>query len=289
MKNLKKVICVILVTMFVVCACQCGVSAVYFNKETEKEGVTNFLVLGDSIAEGYGVVNNDEAAYGRIVADTNGWNYRNFARVANDTSDLLYKLENDEDIIESIAWADVINICIGSNNYLANDDVVLITIGALLRVNAAQLDEIAEQMYEDYLKIYDMIRKLNPDATLIFNKIYCAWKGLGHIPFIQAVDRINAKLDDLHAAHSDVVLFDTGTVITHNTELIADDCVHPNAKGNVALAKAFLGLLKELGLSTKTEPENYTEGIDYNFYVSSFGYVAGYLICGIVKVLTGNT
>ena len=288
MRKLKKVFCMILVTLFVACACQCGAGAIYFDKETEKRGVTNFLVLGDSIAEGYGVVNDDKAAYGRIVADTNGWNYRNFAKVANDTSDLLYKLKNDKDIIESVAWADVINICIGSNNYLANDDVVMITIGALLRVNSAQLDKIAEQMYEDYLEIYDIIRVMNPDATLIFNKIYCAWQGLGHIPFIQAVDRINAKLDDLHAAHKDVVLFDTGAVITHNTELIADDCVHPNAEGNVALARAFLGLLKELGISTKTEPENYTEGIDYNFYVYNYGYVAGYLICGIVKVLTGN-
>ena len=37
----------------------------------------NYLVLGDSIANGYGLMNSESAVYGKIVADTNGYSYIN--------------------------------------------------------------------------------------------------------------------------------------------------------------------------------------------------------------------
>ena len=37
-----------------------------------EEDELNYLVIGDSIAEGFGLKNPEEACYGRIVADTNG-------------------------------------------------------------------------------------------------------------------------------------------------------------------------------------------------------------------------
>ncbi len=283
MKMFKRISALILSVLMLTSFAFCFVSA----EDNVKENI-NFVVIGDSIAEGFGVANEDDAAYGRIVADTNGYNYVNYAAVANDTKDLLYKLENRSDIIKSIEEADIINLCIGSNNYLANDDVVLITAGAIFGVNDKQLDEIAEDMFKDYLVIYDTIRELNPDAVLIIDNIYCAWRGLGHIPFIKAVNRINANINKLCEEHDDIIIFDTNSVITHNTELIADDCVHPNAKGNVELARHFLQLLKENGLGENTEPVILTPGIDYNFYQENFGKLFGTIIQYIVKVLTLN-
>lgn len=283
MKMFKRISALILSVLMLMSFAFCFVSA----EDNVKENI-NFVVIGDSIAEGFGVANEDDAAYGRIVADTNGYNYVNYAAVANDTKDLLYKLENRSDIIKSIEEADIINLCIGSNNYLANDDVVLITAGAIFGVNDKQLDEIAEDMFKDYLVIYDTIRELNPDAVLIIDNIYCAWRGLGHIPFIKAVNRINANINKLCEGHDDIIIFDTNSVITHNTELIADDCVHPNAKGNVELARHFLQLLKENGLGENTDPVILTPGIDYNFYQENFGKLFGTIIQYIVKVLTLN-
>lgn len=279
MKNKIRIIALLLsfITIFTCCT--------VFSSAEEP---LNLVVLGDSIAEGYGILNSDEACYAKIVADTNGYNYKNFARVANDTQDLLYLLKNSTNVRNAVANADILNICIGSNNYLANDDVVMITIGAIFRVNAKQLDEIAEEIYTDYNSIYDIIRELNPDATIIFNNIYCAWKGLGHIPFSQAVDRINAKLYAFQKEHSDIEILDTDSVITHNSELIAEDCVHPNAKGNIALAKKMLELLKNLGISENTEPVVKINGIDYNFYAENFGNFFGTVIGAIVKFLTWN-
>ena len=44
-----------------------------------------YVVLGDSIGYGAGVLNPDEACYGRIVADTNGYDYQNHAVSGNKT------------------------------------------------------------------------------------------------------------------------------------------------------------------------------------------------------------
>ena len=186
MKKFRKIAAVLLCVVMIAASLQCLAFAA-----PQDSGKLNFLVLGDSIAEGFGVENKEDAAYGKIVADTNGYNYRNLAQVANDTQDLIRKIETVDEFRESIAWADVINICIGSNNYLASKDVVWITIGALFGTNDKKLDEIAYGIYDDLNTIYSLIREINPDATLIFDNIYCAWKGLGHIPFIKAVSRIN--------------------------------------------------------------------------------------------------
>lgn len=283
MKKFRKIAAVLLCVVMIAASFQCLAFAA-----PQDSGKLNFLVLGDSIAEGFGVENKEDAAYGKIVADTNGYNYRNLAQVANDTQDLIRKIETVDEFRESIAWADVINICIGSNNYLASKDVVWITIGALFGTNDKKLDEIAYGIYDDLNTIYSLIREINPDATLIFDNIYCAWKGLGHIPFIKAVSRINAMLNKFASKHDDVVIFDTSAVISHNTELLADDCVHPNAKGNVELAKHMLILLKSLGLGENTEPVILTPGVDYNFYRQSFGNVFGTVVWQLVRFLTGN-
>ena len=224
MKKFRKIAAVLLCVVVIAASFQCLAFAA-----PQDSGKLNFLVLGDSIAEGFGVENKEDAAYGKIVADTNGYNYRNLAQVANDTQDLIRKIET-----------------------------------------------------------VDEFREINPDATLIFDNIYCAWKGLGHIPFIKAVSRINAMLNKFAAKHDDVVIFDTSAVISHNTELLADDCVHPNAKGNVELARHMLILLKNLGLGENTEPVILTPGVDYNFYRRSFVNVFGTVVWQLVRFLTGN-
>ena len=224
MKKFRKIAAVLLCVVMIAASLQCLAFAA-----PQDSGKLNFLVLGDSIAEGFGVENKEDAAYGKIVADTSGYNYRNLAQVANDSQDLIRKIET-----------------------------------------------------------VDEFREINPDATLIFDNIYCAWKGLGHIPFIKAVSRINAMLNKFAAKHDDVVIFDTSAVISHNTELLADDCVHPNAKGNVELARHMLVLLKNLGLGENTEPVILTPGVDYNFYRRSFGNVFGKVVWQLVRFLTGN-
>ena len=288
MKRFQKTLALVFSFIFILACTQFASFAKYYDPDTELEDAPNLLVLGDSIAEGYGVLNPSQAAYAKIVADTNGYNYRNFARMAHDTKDLLYEITSIESIVESVQWADIIHISTGSNNYLASPDVVSIAVGALFGVNNKQLDTIAEEIYADYLTIYDRIRELNPNATIIMNTVYCAWNGIGHIPFIKAANRVNEKLQMLQKVHEDIILFDMDSIITGHSELIADDCVHPNAEGNVRIAEAMIQLLFEHGLGSHVEPVVFCEGIDYNYYVLQFGKIGGGIVGFIVKILTLN-
>ena len=66
MKKFRKIAAVLLCVVMIAASLQCLAFAA-----PQDSGKLNFLVLGDSIAEGFGVENKEDAAYGKIVADTN--------------------------------------------------------------------------------------------------------------------------------------------------------------------------------------------------------------------------
>lgn len=250
----------------------------------------NYLLLGDSIAEGYGIENSDEACYGRIVADTNGYSYSNYAVVATDSSDLLTRLENYSSYQNAVAWADIISLSIGANDYLANPSAVSLTIGALLKLNYKTLDKIADGFYDNLCLIIDRMIELNPDAVILLQKVYSVWYGFAANAFDAAASRCNGVIEKYAAEHpGKVIICDITPAMNGIHENLADDCVHPNAAGNVAIARIVLAQLKDLGLGTETEPVVNVQGIDYNFYVRQFGPLAGKVIEYLVKTLTGNS
>ena len=81
------------------------------------EDAPHYVVLGDSIAFGSGLSNPRQAVYGRIVADTNGYAYDNFAVPGHTTQNLLQRMQNEQ-VKTAIADADIISISIGGNNFL---------------------------------------------------------------------------------------------------------------------------------------------------------------------------
>lgn len=249
-----------------------------------------YLLLGDSITQGFGVKNSDEACYGRIVADTNGYEYINDAVTARDSDRLRNYVENSYSMRYDIARADIISLSIGSNDYLANEEVVSLVIGAILGTNNKQLNDIAENFYENLCAIIDEIHSLNPDVVILLQNDYVTWKGVAGKAFKAGVNRVNSMVDRYLENHpdTDVYLCDIAPAITGYKDRVADDCVHPNAKGNVEIAKIVLKQLYDLGLGTQTEPVVNTPGVDYNFFEEEYGPVAGKLITAIVKTLTGN-
>ena len=108
MKALKSSVSLILALVLIFVPVMSTASAAETEKSVFGDGEgLNFLVLGDSISEGFGVENSDEAGYARIVADTEGYDYLNYSRVATDTSDLISRLESKEEIINAVKEADI--------------------------------------------------------------------------------------------------------------------------------------------------------------------------------------
>ena len=88
MKTFKKLISVILCVLTVF-----SFTSLLAFAESEN---LNYLVLGDSIAKGFGVKNSREASYGRIVANTNGYNYINRGFAGCTSEDLLENVKENE-------------------------------------------------------------------------------------------------------------------------------------------------------------------------------------------------
>lgn len=256
MKKLIKIIAVMLVAAFAVSALvPASVSA---------NGKYNYVVIGDSIGFGAGVVNPGEACYGKIVADTNGYNYSNHSMCGYDTAAYLLhmKLPN---VRNSIKEADIISLSIGGNDFLTSNMVQLGFEAAVLD-DLSTFDKIAATFYENFCRIITEIKELNPDAVILVQTLYNPMNNAISGFYQQGVDRLNAGYRRYQTeSPGSIHIVDVGGAFKGHPEYIANDCVHPNAQGNVVIAQLVLQKLKALGLGTATMPVINNAGVNNRF------------------------
>lgn len=249
---MKKLFCIVL--SLVLCLSLCVFAFASDN------GEKRYVVLGDSIAQGFGVYNRDKASYARIVADTIGYAYSNFGVNGLRSWDLV-ELLGDEEVSTSIAQSDLISLSIGGNDYL-QQDLPKIAF-RLMQGDEKILNDIEANYIEYFARIIDIIRSLNPDAVLLVQTLYNPMTGpLGSF-YNLAVMRVNRDIDAYLSEHPGAFeIVDTRPVMEGRRECVAVDTIHPSAVGNVELAKAVLSKLVELGLSKTAEPQISVIGID---------------------------
>lgn len=249
----KRFTSIILSLVMVICALSVSAFA--------EEKKLNYVVLGDSIAFGAGVYNNNEACYGRIVANTNGYNYENFGINGYRTIDLI-NLLGTENVSESVANADIISLSIGGNDYLQQN---LPKLFAMVTVGDYEIiDDIEENFAENFAVIISTIKELNPDATILVQTLYNPRIDLLRFFYDIAVVRINRNiLGYLEKNPGAFEVVDVHSVFTaDHPEYIAIDTIHPSAVGNQVIAKLVLQKLSTLKLSNTTEPVIEKIGID---------------------------
>ena len=222
---------------------------------------TRYVVLGDSIAYGSGLVNSKDAVYGRIVADTNGYAYENYAIPGHTTDNLLRRMEN-ETVREAIRSADIISISIGGNNFLLGNLNGLLYDG-IVKQEYSRFDAIAEGFYEDLCTIVANIRALNPDTAIVLQTIYNPQTGYVGDVYQNGADRLNAKMRAYVQEHpGEILLADVASALTDSDADFAEDRIHPSAVGNEKIARVVLQTLYDNNLGSKTEPVVNTKGID---------------------------
>lgn len=221
----------------------------------------NYVVLGDSIAYGSGLANPTEACYGKMVADTCGFDYVNHSVPGATTSALIRKL-GDEAVLDAVAKADIISISIGGNDFLMNDLVGLM-FDAIVKKDYSTFDEIGDGVYTNIGKVMDIIRGVNADALILLQTLYNPQEGYLKEPYQQGADRINAAINRFAAENpGEVTVVDVGTALGDNAENFAGDAVHPSAKGNEIIAKEVLACLNGLGVTEKAELNATVQGED---------------------------
>ena len=226
----------------------------------------SYVVLGDSIGWGAGVLNSNEAAFGKIVADTNGYLFKNDAVNGYTTSDLLRHLEK-ENIATDVRNADIISLSIGGNNFLRGDMATLIKQAG--EGDYSGFDAIAANFYTEYSAVIEKIKSLNPDVLILAQTLYNpGFESIREV-YQQGADRLNAGyakyLEENPGAYE---LLDVAGPFAGHPEYVAADYIHPSAKGNEVIAKIVLQKLYDLGLGENTEPVIEHEGINQTEFFS---------------------
>lgn len=220
-----------------------------------------YLVLGDSIAYGSGLSNPREACYGQIVADTNGYDYVNHSIPGHTTSNLISRL-NENVVIADLERADIISISIGGNNFLMSNLFGLMFDSIVLNEHS-KFDAIAENFYEEFSEIMDIINAHNPDAVVLMQTLYNPQSGYLRAPYQQGADRLNAAINKYNQENpGEIVIVDVGTALGDDMDNYAGDDVHPSAKGNEIIAQTILEKLEELDSGNSTQAVINTPGVD---------------------------
>ncbi len=258
---MKKLLAVILSLVMLVS----GFSVISF---ADEEKPLDYVVLGDSIAFGAGMINTVDACYGKIVAETNGYTYANHSIPGITSGVLLTMLTSGEKVRASVADADIINISIGGNNFLTNNMIGL-AFDCLAKKDMTKFDEIAEVYYEELSAIMDRINELNPDAVVLLQTIYNPQTGAAGEVYLEGGTRLNDMMRRYDKEHpGEIVIVEVAEALNGTPENFADDKIHPSKKGNEVIAQVILDLLFDMGLGTATEPVISTKGLDFLMPIS---------------------
>lgn len=250
---MKKIIAILLSSVMIL-----GMFGICGYAEAEKPF---YLVLGDSIAYGSGISNSRNACYGRIVADTNGYDYANHSVPGHTTTNLINRLK-DETVIADLKKADIISISIGGNDFLMSNLIGLM-FDSIVLGDHSEFDRIADGFYANFCRIVDIINSHNADAVILMQTLYNPQSGYLREPYQEGADRINAAIERYDAENpGEIIIVDVASVLGDDTANYADDEIHPSAQGNEIIANVILNKLEELELGSDAAPVIAEKGKD---------------------------
>lgn len=250
---MKKTVSLVLAVLMALSVCICAFAA--------NESL-NYVVIGDSIAFGAGVYNSTEACYAKMVADTNGYNYKNDSVSGFKSAQLLEFLKTNDETIEDISKADILTLSIGGNDFIQEKLPILI-VKALAFDDYSMFDEITEVFSCNFEKIIARIKEINPDCTILVQNIYNPRYDYARKVYAYGLGLVNDVFSGyLEKNPGAYELIDVCSAFDGRQDLIANDEVHPSSDGNIVIARLILAKLAELGMGTGTEPVINVPGYD---------------------------
>lgn len=213
-------------------------------KEVATSDKTQIVYLGDSIAEGILGASplplRHEYAYGNVIGRRNDYSYANHSVSGHLTDDMLKLISNEVGydgarmLVSNIQTADIVHISIIGNDILQDrEDVELegnpygdyvsmhqVVCDAMIRNNYEGLNlalyGTADESgtggsYANLVKIVERLIELNPDAVIIFQKVYNPIFS-EDTPLVKPLTRaelekayVDITLDSLHALGDNLI------------------------------------------------------------------------------------
>ncbi|MCL2195257.1 MAG: SGNH/GDSL hydrolase family protein [Oscillospiraceae bacterium] len=247
-----------LLSVFLCLALLCGVLAVAAHGtscpcEPYPDERPLLVVLGDSIAAGWGVAQHDSAA--NLFAREQGYRHVNFAYAGNRTHWLLRELMYAEGVQDYVSRAQTILISIGGNDFMlagTHGELVGHVMGALFRDDFDFMQPMITAVEENFAQIIAQLRYLNPDATVMVQTMF---NPSPHVPILYravgvAIDMLNGVFHAQLAQDPDAfIIACVHTAFAGRIGVAQFDLIHPNARGHRVIAQ----VLTDAYLGTQTE------------------------------------
>jgi len=205
---------------------------------------TKFVVLGDSISAGEGA-SDPAKAYARLIAGDKNFSLANFAVGGHTSDDLLEILAENEDAVQAIREADIINLSIGGNDLLRSN-VITLVLRLLFLKDVTAADEYIASFAENFAVIVPKIRALNPDALFIVQTLYNSMEGVPLVAdaYEVAILKLNKVYTDYLAANPGAYeLADVYAAFKGREGLVFRDRIHPSDAGHEMIAKVLTAMI----------------------------------------------
>lgn len=180
----------------------------------------NIVLMGDSIAEGYDLKEN-EYNYGQIIADYLDGTVSNYSKAGDETTDTLSKVSTASDLSD----ADVVIISTGANDLIHYSSNFLLKMFA--RINALNDGYTADDIPEKPT-FAEMMKMVNTDAVKEFASSLTNQIAINREMQILRVNLTKKKADDTNEEYDCII----DTQVIPNIEKMVSEikAVNPNAR-----------------------------------------------------------
>ncbi|MFJ8527759.1 GDSL-type esterase/lipase family protein [Bacillus sp. NPDC094106] len=195
------------------------------------------LVLGDSLAKGYG---STQGGYAELASKQIEEKIHKPIKVENLgvnglTTDRLVEKIQSEEVQQKIKEANLITINIGGNNLFRLNRNVGVVDGIKM------LNKEKTHFETDVKNIVSTIRTLNPNALLILSELYNPLQLDDSIASYadMFLDGWNDSIYSISKANPPSIVLPIRKLISNDKKELLYDQVHPNDKGYAIIANAF--------------------------------------------------
>ncbi|HDX9579391.1 TPA: lipase [Bacillus pseudomycoides] len=206
--------------------------------DTQTDATLHHLVLGDSLAKGYG---STQGGYAQVASHTLEIQLHKQIIVDNLainglTTDRLLQMIQTEEMKKKIKEAHMITISIGGNNVLHIKRDVGVLEGMRL------LNEEKDHFEQDLQNIVKTIRAANPNALIILSELYNPLKLEDSIASYASVflDNWNKVIYSISKENQPSLVLPIRKLLPNDQKDLLYDQVHPNDKGYEKIAESFV-------------------------------------------------
>lgn len=210
----------------------------YFRDSDASE--IHHLALGDSVIRGFGANENEDLGFqfsNKLAQQVDKNIHFQNKGINGITSSELSKLVLEGQYDEEIKNSDIVTINVGGN------DILELGMDQNLKTVIQSFDLLQTNFSKNLSDIADRIKKLNPNATIVFLELYNPLSPENQLYSLadQLLPSWNLKIYETASHYSSSLIVETTKVINgDNMQNLSPDGVHPNSAGYMAISEQMI-------------------------------------------------